>query len=415
MAARLLDRGRAVIVGFVSDLAVQVVLERPNRTEASLLAVLLFVLLAAAHGRLARWMRALGTLRAHVRWQRVLLDALDFAVLVGVFLVVQLALELLRASVAGVRTDALEIGVAIGALMLLVFSAIEGARSTFAVASDGGGGDLLQLIERGRAVIVGFVSRLVLRFVVEQPNALEASLAAVLVFALLLAAYGPAVRAVRAFAPLRDNASWQRVLLSMADFVLLLAIFVVVQMALRLLREVVRGAQPLLALDAAVGVYALVVTSFAVAAGVKAWTNDVATITGDADGAGLVRLADKAVAVIVGFVSAFALELIAAQPNVLQSALVVLLVFALYAAVHGPLVRWIARWPALAHNERWRRVLAEVLDFGMLLGIFLVVQLALLLVRSAAAGGGAPSPLDAFVAVAALVLVVFSVVEGVRG
>ncbi len=127
-------------------------------------------------------------------------------------------------------------------------------------------------------------------------------------------------------------------------------------------------------------------------------------------GSPLSKLLDKAVTVIIGFLSNFVFGFVRAKPNSTELSLIIVLAFALWTGLDPPLRRWLRKIPSLKRDAVWRRTLEASLDFVWLLGVFLVVQLSLQFFLSAI-GTTDPNFDEIVVGLAAAVLVVFGFVQ----
>jgi hypothetical protein len=107
----------------------------------------------------------------------------------------------------------------------------------------------------------------------------------------------------------------------------------------------------------------------------------LAPVSGNSDN--FSRLMDRGMAVIISFVSSFMLTLIISQPSRVEISVIVVVLLVLWIMLDRVLRTWFQTSVIMAENRRWRDVIIEVLDFLLLLGIFLVAQLFLLGLRSA--------------------------------
>ncbi len=131
-------------------------------------------------------------------------------------------------------------------------------------ADDDGG--ILRLLGRGLAVISGLVSSFVLSML---DVTVEVWLSAVFIVLLWAAVYNDVLRLLRSLRFLRRNKLWRDVLLQVLEFSLLLGIFLVLQLLLRFLGDLVRGAS-LSNLEIVIGIYELMIAGFALVMTVKA-------------------------------------------------------------------------------------------------------------------------------------------------
>lgn len=129
--------------------------------------------------------------------------------------------------------------------------------------------------------------------------------------------------------------------------------------------------------------------------------------------AGIVRLVDKGLAVIIGLVSNFIFGVINIKPNRLELGVLVILVFLLWVALYDYTVTWIKHLRVLKNNKTWQEVLLNIMDFIYLLGIFLVLELVLEFLKTGI-GKSDPSLLEILVGIYALMLAGFSVVQSVK-
>ncbi len=143
------------------------------------------------------------------------------------------------------------------------------------------------------------------------------------------------------------------------------------------------------------------------------YDDDPSADTEEDDESGLVKLVDKGLAVIIGLVSNFVFGIINLRPNRLELAVLVILVFLVFAMVYSPIISGIKKLGVLKRNKVWQDVLVAVLNFVYLLGIFLVLEMVLELIKEGI-GGSDPNLFEVGVGIYALMLTGFSVVHSVK-
>ncbi len=128
---------------------------------------------------------------------------------------------------------------------------------------------------------------------------------------------------------------------------------------------------------------------------------------------GIIRLVDKGLAVIIGLISNFVFDIINVKPNRLELGIIVILVFLLWAALHQYLINWIKNLRILKNNQVWRDVLLGIMDFILLLGIFLILQLVLEFLQISI-GSSDPNLFEIFLGIFTFLLLTFSIVHRVK-
>lgn len=126
---RLVDKGLAVIIGLISNFVFDVINIKPNRLEFSLIVVLIFILWVIIDPYIRYWMENLRALKSNIVWKQVLTGIMDFVFLLGIFLVLQLLLKLLRTGINNSDPNLAEVLVGIYAIMLIGFSIVHTAKS----------------------------------------------------------------------------------------------------------------------------------------------------------------------------------------------------------------------------------------------------------------------------------------------
>ncbi len=121
---RLVDKGLAVIIGLVSNFVFDIIDVKPNRLEISLIVIIVFVLWAVADRSIRKWLQNLPVLKSNRVWQEVLIGILDFSLLLGIFLVLQLILEFLRTGISNSNPNLFEVSIGIFVIMLAGFSIV---------------------------------------------------------------------------------------------------------------------------------------------------------------------------------------------------------------------------------------------------------------------------------------------------
>ena len=126
--------------------------------------------------------------------------------------------------------------------------------------------------------------------------------------------------------------------------------------------------------------------------------------------ANVIRLVERGLAVIISLVSSFVFDIIDIKPNRLEFSLIVILVFILWVAIDPYARYWLNNLHALKSNKIWKEVLIGIIDFIYLLGIFLVLRLLLVFLRSGVVASN-PSLFEVLVGIYAVMLVAFSIVH----
>ena len=99
------------------------------------------------------------------------------------------------------------------------------------------------------------------------------------------------------------------------------------------------------------------------------------------------RLLENATAVIISFVSGFFLADIVNQTNRLETTLIVVLVVLIWIFVDGRLRDFIKDYPVTKRSQSWRDWIWRMLDFLLLLSLFLVARLILFAAEDAIQNG----------------------------
>lgn len=95
------------------------------------------------------------------------------------------------------------------------------------------------------------------------------------------------------------------------------------------------------------------------------------------------RLIENATAVIISFVSGFFLADIVNQTNHLETTLIVVLAVFIWLFVDGRLRAFIRTYGVTRRSQTWRDWLRRMLDFLLLLSLFLVARLLLFAAEAA--------------------------------
>ncbi len=122
--SRLLDRGMAVIISFVSSFMLSLIVSLPSRVEITVIVVVLLVIWIMADRTIRRWFRTSLLMKENARWRDVLIEVLDFLLLLGIFLVAQLFLRGLRSGISTSELSAVEVVSFVLAIMLGGFAMV---------------------------------------------------------------------------------------------------------------------------------------------------------------------------------------------------------------------------------------------------------------------------------------------------
>lgn len=95
------------------------------------------------------------------------------------------------------------------------------------------------------------------------------------------------------------------------------------------------------------------------------------------------RLLGNAVAIVTSFASALVLTFIIDQHARVEITLIVVFAVLIWIVVDRKLRSLLAIYPVTRENKQWNAWLTRLLDFVLLLGIFLVAQLVIVTLRSA--------------------------------
>ena len=126
---RLVNKGLAVIIGLVSNFVFGIININPNKLETALIVILTFILWVIVDPYIRDWLDNLRVLKSNKTWKEVLILIMDFAFLLGIFLVLQLLLEFLRNSIINSNPSFFEVLIGIYAIMLIAFSIVQTAKS----------------------------------------------------------------------------------------------------------------------------------------------------------------------------------------------------------------------------------------------------------------------------------------------
>lgn len=93
------------------------------------------------------------------------------------------------------------------------------------------------------------------------------------------------------------------------------------------------------------------------------------------DGANIMRLFDRGIGVMTSFFSRFLFDIIIKQPARVEITVIIVFVMVLWIMVDRGIRKLIQKSILMRENRRWRDLIIEVLDFMLLLGVFLITQL----------------------------------------
>ncbi len=122
--SRLLNRGMAVIISFVSSFMLSLIVSQPSRVEITVIVVVLLVIWIMADRLIRRWFRTSLLMKENALWRDVLVEILDFLLLLGIFLVAQLFLSGLRSGISTSELSAVEVVSFVLAIMLGGFAIV---------------------------------------------------------------------------------------------------------------------------------------------------------------------------------------------------------------------------------------------------------------------------------------------------
>ncbi len=399
---RLFDKGLSVIIQFVSNFVFDIINIKSTRLELSFTIIIVFLLLISVDQFIRKWLTKLDVLKTNKVWQKVLLEILDFVLLLGIFLVVELILEFLKSGIGNSDPNLFEIFVGIFAILLIGFSIVQTIKI---YTSSKKKPTIVRLFDRGISVIIGLVSNFVFGIINIKSNRLELSLVVIIVFLLWASADQFIRKWITKLDVLIANKVWQKVLLEILDFVLLLGIFLVVQLILEFLKSGISNIDPNL-FEIFVGIFALALTGFSIVQTIKRYTSSKDKTT-------LVRLIDKGLSVIIGLISKFVFDIINTKSTRLELFLAIIIVFLIWVSADRFIRKWITNLHVLEENQVWQKVLLEILDFILLLGVFLVIQLILQLLKSGI-GNSNPNLFEIFVGIFAIMLIGFSIIQAIK-
>ncbi len=123
--SRTFERGIAVIVGIISNFIFQQLQPKPNKTELSLLIILIFLLWASTDTLLRAWLFRLGVFSKNVVWKKTLTLLFDFLLMLGIFLVIQIVLGFFSDALDIKNPNFLEIFVGVYVLVLVGFAIVQ--------------------------------------------------------------------------------------------------------------------------------------------------------------------------------------------------------------------------------------------------------------------------------------------------
>lgn len=122
--ARLLDRGMAVIISFVSSLMFTLITGQPSRVEISVIVVEMLILWIMLDRVIRIWFTTSVIMEENPLWRDVIIALLDFMLLLGIFVVAQMFLSGLYSAISTNQYSAYEIVVFVLATMLAGFAIV---------------------------------------------------------------------------------------------------------------------------------------------------------------------------------------------------------------------------------------------------------------------------------------------------
>ncbi len=126
--SRTFSRGIAVIVGIISNFIFELLKPKPNRTELSLVIILVFLLWASVDTLLRAWLFRLSVFSRNAEWKKTLTLLFDFLLMLGIFLVIQISLGFLSSGLDITNPNFLEISIGVFALMIVGFAVVQSVK-----------------------------------------------------------------------------------------------------------------------------------------------------------------------------------------------------------------------------------------------------------------------------------------------
>lgn len=120
----LLDRGKAVIYGFIASFIFDIIDIKPNKLELILIVVLVFLIWIILSEYLKQFLNTLKTLKTNTLLKEVLFNLIEVITYLGVFLVVKFLLNFIESQSTNIDTNLFESFVALYVILLIAFTVL---------------------------------------------------------------------------------------------------------------------------------------------------------------------------------------------------------------------------------------------------------------------------------------------------
>lgn len=118
----MLDKGKAVIYGFVASFIFDIIDIKPNKLELILIVVLVFLIWMILSEYIKRGLNTLKTLKANILLKEVLFNMIEVITYLGVFLVVKFLLNFIEGQTVNIDPNLFESFVALYVILLIAFT-----------------------------------------------------------------------------------------------------------------------------------------------------------------------------------------------------------------------------------------------------------------------------------------------------
>ena len=120
----LLDKGKAVIYGFVASFIFKMIDIKPNKLELILIVVLVFLVWMMINGYIQKALNSLKTLQTNILLKDVLFNVIDVITYLGIFLVIQFLLTFIESQIVDIDTNLFESFVGLYVILLIAFTVL---------------------------------------------------------------------------------------------------------------------------------------------------------------------------------------------------------------------------------------------------------------------------------------------------
>ena len=120
----LLDRGKAVIYGFVASFIFDIIDIKPNKLELILIVVLVFLIWIILSEYIKKGLDRLKTLKTNIQLKKVMFNLIEVITYLGVFLVVKFLLNFIESQSVNIDTNLFESFVGLFVILLIAFTVL---------------------------------------------------------------------------------------------------------------------------------------------------------------------------------------------------------------------------------------------------------------------------------------------------